>query len=80
MKITREQGANVLETMRRLRQVTDDIDRNLLGKRGLSLTLVYDETDYINSAIGLVKDNILVGGLLTDAFIRRTGNRKRRDR
>ena len=69
VKITREQGANVLETMRRLRQVTDDIDRNLLGKRGLSLTLVYDETDYINSAIGLVKDNILVGGLLTVATL-----------
>jgi HAE1 family hydrophobic/amphiphilic exporter-1 len=69
VKITREQGANVLETMRRLRQVTDDIDRNLLGKRGLSLTLVYDETDYINSAIGLVKDNIVVGGLLTVATL-----------
>ena len=69
VKITREQGANVLETMRRLRQVTDDIDRNLLGKRSLSLTLVYDETDYINSAIGLVKDNIVVGGLLTVATL-----------
>ena len=69
VKITREQGANVLETMRRLRQVTDDIDRNLLGTRSLSLTLVYDETDYINSAIGLVKDNIVVGGLLTVATL-----------
>jgi HAE1 family hydrophobic/amphiphilic exporter-1 len=54
----------VLETMRRVRAVTADIDK-ALAARGLSLTLVYDETTYIDSAIGLVNDNILVGGLLT---------------
>ena len=69
IKITREQGANVLETMRQLRAVADDIDRSLLRRQGLSLTLVYDETDYIGSAIGLVKDNIIVGGLLTIATL-----------
>ena len=69
VKITREQGANVLETMRRLRAVADEIDRTLLRKRGLSLSLVYDETTYIDSAIGLVKDNILVGGVLTIATL-----------
>jgi HAE1 family hydrophobic/amphiphilic exporter-1 len=69
IKITREQGANVLETMRQLRAVGADIDRSLLRKRGLSLTLIYDETDYIGSAIGLVKDNIVVGGLLTVATL-----------
>ena len=64
IRITREQGANVLELMRQLRGVAADIDGGLRG-RGLSLTVVYDETDYIDSAIGLVNDNILVGGLLT---------------
>ena len=64
IRITREQGANVLELMRQVRGVATDIDRGLRGK-GLSLTVVYDETDYIDSAIGLVNDNILVGGLLT---------------
>jgi len=64
VKITRAQGANVLEVMRQLRQVAGDIDRSL-RPRGLSLTLVYDETTYIDSAIGLVRDNILLGGLLT---------------
>jgi HAE1 family hydrophobic/amphiphilic exporter-1 len=64
VRVTREQGANVLDMMSRLRAVAADIDAGL-RPRGLSLSLVYDETDYINSAIGLVNDNILVGGLLT---------------
>jgi HAE1 family hydrophobic/amphiphilic exporter-1 len=64
VRITRSQGSNVLEMMRRLRTVAADIDRSL-RPRGLSLTLVYDETTYIDSAIGLVRDNILLGGLLT---------------
>jgi HAE1 family hydrophobic/amphiphilic exporter-1 len=64
IRISRDQGANVLETMRRVRGVAADIDRSLRAQ-GLALTLVYDETTYIDSAIGLVNDNILVGGLLT---------------
>jgi HAE1 family hydrophobic/amphiphilic exporter-1 len=64
IRVTREKDANVLETMRRVRGVAADIDK-ALAARGLSLTLVYDETTYIDSAIGLVNDNILVGGLLT---------------
>jgi HAE1 family hydrophobic/amphiphilic exporter-1 len=64
IRVTRESGANVLEVMRRLRAVAADID-TALEPKGLSLTLAYDETTYIDSAIGLVNDNILVGGLLT---------------
>jgi HAE1 family hydrophobic/amphiphilic exporter-1 len=64
VRVMRSQGANVLEVMRQLRTVAADIDRSL-RPRGLSLTLVYDETTYIDSAIGLVRDNILLGGLLT---------------
>ena len=64
IRVTRESGANVLDVMRRLRAVTARIDEQLKPK-GLSLSLVYDETTYIDSAIGLVNDNILVGGLLT---------------
>jgi HAE1 family hydrophobic/amphiphilic exporter-1 len=68
VKITREQDANVLKMMRRLRAVTADLDRGLRPK-GLSLTIVYDETTYIDSAIGLVNDNIFVGGILTLATL-----------
>jgi HAE1 family hydrophobic/amphiphilic exporter-1 len=64
IRVTRQKDENVLETMQRLRTVVADIDARLAA-RGLSLTLIYDETAYIDSAIGLVNDNIFVGGLLT---------------
>ncbi len=64
IKITRETGANVLELMRQLRAMVAEIN-TALSRRGLTLSLVYDETTYIDSAIGLVRDNILVGGALT---------------
>jgi hydrophobic/amphiphilic exporter-1 (mainly G- bacteria), HAE1 family len=65
IRVTRETGANVLDTMARLRSVADDIDRTILRRQGLSLSMVYDETTYIDSAIGLVRSNIVCGGLLT---------------
>jgi HAE1 family hydrophobic/amphiphilic exporter-1 len=68
VKVTRSQGSNVLDVMRRLRGVADEIDRDL-RPQGLALTLVYDETTYIDSAIGLVRDNLLLGGLLTVATL-----------
>ena len=64
IRVTRESGANVLDVMRRLRAVAGRIDADL-KPQGLSLSLAYDETTYIDSAIGLVNDSILVGGLLT---------------
>jgi len=61
----RETGANVLETMKGLRAANDELNRDLLKRRGLELVQVYDETDYIYSSIGLVNQNIVVGGFLT---------------
>lgn len=68
VRITREQGANVLDVMRQLRSLVTELDEQL-RPRGLGLSVVYDETTYIDSAIGLVNDNILVGGLLTLATL-----------
>ncbi|MBN2294475.1 MAG: efflux RND transporter permease subunit [Pirellulales bacterium] len=65
----RETGANVLDVMNGLRQVNDDLNKDLLRREGLELIQVYDETDYIYSAIGLVNQNILVGGALTIAVL-----------
>ena len=64
IKMTRETGANVLDLMAELRKVVADIDKGL-RPRGLTLSVVYDETTYIDSAIQLVRDNIVVGGALT---------------
>ena len=65
----RETGANVLDTMKGLRKVRDRLDKTLLASGGLELIQVYDETEYIYSAIGLVNQNIVVGGLLTIAVL-----------
>ena len=58
----RETGANVLEVMTGLREVNRSLNEDVLFPRGLELTQVYDETDYINSSIDLVQQNIYIGG------------------
>lgn len=67
----RETGANVIEVMEGLRKAIDKVNREVLSHRNLKieLTQVYDETTYINSAIGLVRDNIWFGGLLAVAVL-----------
>ncbi len=65
----RDTGANVLDVMAGLREATAELNDGPLATQGLELNQVYDETDYIYSAIGLVKDNIIVGGLLTIAVL-----------
>jgi hydrophobic/amphiphilic exporter-1 (mainly G- bacteria), HAE1 family len=51
--------------MKGLHEVNERLNDGLLKDKGLTLTQVYDETEYIYSAVGLVTQNILVGGLLT---------------
>ncbi|MCP4698060.1 MAG: efflux RND transporter permease subunit [Gammaproteobacteria bacterium] len=60
----RETGANVIETMAGLRAGVAELNAKVLPRHGLSLTQVYDETVYIDSAIELVQRNIYVGGSL----------------
>ena len=64
MPVYRETGANVIETMAGVREAIEEINRDFLPQAGLTLTQVYDETTYINSAIDLVQQNIWIGGLL----------------
>ncbi len=60
----REVGANVLTVMEGLREACSELNENLLRSRGLVLEQVYDETEYIKSSIGLVRQNVVVGGFL----------------
>ncbi len=62
--ITREQGANVIETMREVNLVAAELAAGPLKEQGLIVEQVYDETDYIQSSINLVLQNIYVGGVL----------------
>lgn len=61
----RETGSNVLEVMKGLRETVEKLNEGVLAPRGLELTQVYDETDYIYSAINVVNDDILQGAVLT---------------
>ncbi len=60
----REVGANVLNVMAGLREACRELNVDLLNDKGLELEQVYDETEYIRSSIGLVRQNVIVGGLL----------------
>ena len=60
----RESGANVIEVMDRLAIAIADLEANHLPAEGLVIEQVYDETVYIDSAIDLVQQNIVVGGAL----------------
>ncbi len=62
--ITREQGANVIKTMAEVREVVQGLADGPVGREGLKLEQVYDETDYINASINLVQTNIIYGGVL----------------
>ncbi|GAA5509760.1 efflux RND transporter permease subunit [Novipirellula caenicola] len=61
----RETGANVLDVMDGLKHSVDDLNNDLLRDRKLQLLQVYDETEYIDASVGLVNQNIVVGGTLT---------------
>ncbi|MCX7409992.1 MAG: efflux RND transporter permease subunit [Planctomycetales bacterium] len=65
IRVLRENNANVLDVMEGLRVANDRLNQDILKPRGLSLSQVYDETEYIYSAIGLVRENIFLGGALT---------------
>jgi HAE1 family hydrophobic/amphiphilic exporter-1 len=65
----REVGANVLDVEKRLKKVNQQLNENLLHQHGLELVQVYDESDYINSAVGLVRDNLFWGAIFTFATL-----------
>ena len=61
---TRQSGTNVIQVMSDLQASIANVNRELLEPRGLRLVQVYDQTDYIFSAIDLVTTNLWVGGSL----------------
>ncbi len=61
----RETGANVMDVMEGIREKIAMLNDGILKNEGLLLTQVYDETEYIDSSIGLVQQNIILGSALT---------------
>lgn len=67
MPIRRETGTNVMLVMRGVKEAVARVNQEVLQARGLNLRLdqVYDETVYIEQAIGMIRENLIYGGLLT---------------
>lgn len=75
MNVIRQSDANVVDIMRDLRARLDEVRADILPNLGgvvngqpvgpdLRLRQVYDETTYIDSAVGLVTSNLYVGGAI----------------
>ena len=66
MPVTRESGSNVMKVMADLRETIARVNDSILKpiNEDWSLTQVYDETVYIQSAIDLVRNNLFFGGAL----------------
>lgn len=64
-----EPGTNILDLTDRVEEVVKWLNENKLKPEGIHLSWVYDERPYINSAIYLVKQDILIGGLLAVAVL-----------
>lgn len=67
--VSREVDANVIEVMAGIRQAVTELNDYDLKARGLHLHQAYDETDYIYSAIGLVRSNLILGSVLAVAVM-----------
>ncbi|MCI4626609.1 MAG: efflux RND transporter permease subunit, partial [Candidatus Magnetoovum sp. WYHC-5] len=57
-------GANVLELTDNVHKVVEMLNAEKLKPRGIQLEWVYDQRKYIRGAIDLVKDDIIIGGIL----------------
>jgi HAE1 family hydrophobic/amphiphilic exporter-1 len=64
LNMHKQAGANVMEIMAEIDRRVDRLNRDVLGPRGLELDNAWDQTSYIESAIGLVRSNLLIGGML----------------
>ncbi|MCP3952052.1 MAG: efflux RND transporter permease subunit, partial [Desulfobacterales bacterium] len=62
--VRKEQGANVIELTRRMKVAVEFVNREILAPQDLHMDIVSEQTPYINNAIGLVKRNVVIGGLL----------------
>ena len=62
--VIREPNSNVVEIIENLKVEIEKLNSGPLAEKGLVLNNVYDETVYINAAIKLVQQNIIIGGIL----------------
>ncbi|MCP4109788.1 MAG: efflux RND transporter permease subunit [Desulfobacteraceae bacterium] len=62
--VRKEQGANVIDLTEKIKQVVKGLNDGILNDNNLFLNIVYEQTPYINTAINLVRKNVIIGGIL----------------
>jgi multidrug efflux pump subunit AcrB len=61
MAIAPETGVNVLEVMQAVQATIEQLRGNELQRAGLVMQQNYDQSDYVNASIGMVRNNLLLG-------------------
>ncbi|MFZ1864081.1 MAG: efflux RND transporter permease subunit, partial [Polyangiales bacterium] len=64
MLLSREAGTNVLEVTREVHQVIDRLQREQFSREGLQIEILADQVEYIEGALDLVEQNLLLGAIL----------------
>lgn len=64
VNVLRESGANSMEVKEAIFAAVEELNTGVLKENGLRLRNVYEETGYIKSAINLVRNNLIIGGVL----------------
>jgi HAE1 family hydrophobic/amphiphilic exporter-1 len=62
--LSREAGTNVLEVSEEVRAVVAELDAEEFAPEGLEIAVIADQTGYINGALDLVRQNLLLGAAL----------------
>ena len=64
MLLSREAGTNVLEVTREVHDVIERLQREKFNREGLQIELLADQVEYIEGALDLVEQNLLLGAIL----------------
>lgn len=62
--VRKEPGTNVLDMTDNVQQEVKRLNEGFLAGNELFIDMVYDQRPYINRAVNLVKQNVMVGGML----------------
>ncbi|MFH0793571.1 MAG: efflux RND transporter permease subunit [bacterium] len=62
--VRRQPGSNLLTVMEEVKKVKDELNNGILKDRGLYITQVTDDTEYVGEAVDMVRSNMLQGGFL----------------
>lgn len=62
--VDREAGSNVLEVTEEIRERVEELNRTRFEPEGLEIEVLSDQVDYIEGALSLVRQNLLIGAAL----------------